>query len=304
MKYIAVIDVETTGFNASRADRIVEVGAMLITLEGDVVGEFASLVNPERDVGPTRIHGISAADIIAAPRFCEIAKALADFLSPASALAGHNVQFDVRFLRAEFQRLGVLMPDYPILDTLRLAGRRASLGETCAAYAVPFEGAAHAAICDARATAKLLMTLCGYALNLKTWFNENAFAPTSWFNGSLPARPPLTRDEARRRSTSSVSPCLEGDLAGKSVCFTGDSLCVFHGHFLTREIAFAWVESKGMIPANHVTKKLDLLVAADPYSLSGKAKQARRYGIPIIEEREFWKRLGINLDDEKHKVAE
>ena len=94
MRYIAVIDVETTGLNPFRSERIVEVGAMLMSDGGEVVGEFTSLVNPERDVGLTRIHGISAADVAEAPRFSEIAHAFAEFLSPASAIAGHNVRFD------------------------------------------------------------------------------------------------------------------------------------------------------------------------------------------------------------------
>jgi DNA polymerase-3 subunit epsilon len=33
-----------------------------------------------------------------------------------------------------------------------------------------------------------------------------------------------------------------------------------------------------------VTKKVALLVAADPDSLSGKAREARDYGIPIVGE--------------------
>lgn len=33
-----------------------------------------------------------------------------------------------------------------------------------------------------------------------------------------------------------------------------------------------------------MTKKVTLVVAADPDSLSGKAKKARDYGIPIVSE--------------------
>lgn len=128
MRCVAVIDVETTGFNPFRSDRIVEVGAMLMSEGGEVVGEFASLVNPERDVGSTRIHGISAADVAEAPRFSEIAHALAEFLSPASAIAGHNVRFDVSFFRAEFQRLGVVVPEYRLANTASASSTNASSG--------------------------------------------------------------------------------------------------------------------------------------------------------------------------------
>jgi len=52
----------------------------------------------------------------------------------------------------------------------------------------------------------------------------------------------------------------------------------------------------GMIVKNGVVKKLDLLVVADPNSMSGKAKKAREYGIRIIAESEFWRKLGVQVD--------
>lgn len=42
--------------------------------------------------------------------------------------------------------------------------------------------------------------------------------------------------------------------------------------------------SLGFTPWNAVTKKVKLVVAADPDSLSGKARKARDYGIPIVDE--------------------
>jgi len=45
-----------------------------------------------------------------------------------------------------------------------------------------------------------------------------------------------------------------------------------------------------------VTRELDYLVAADPDTMSGKAKKARSYGIPILAEARFWQLLGIQVD--------
>jgi DNA polymerase III subunit epsilon len=45
-----------------------------------------------------------------------------------------------------------------------------------------------------------------------------------------------------------------------------------------------------------VSKNLDLLVVADPDSMSGKAKKARTYGTRIMSERAFWKALRIAVD--------
>ena len=40
----------------------------------------------------------------------------------------------------------------------------------------------------------------------------------------------------------------------------------------------------GFVPWGAVTKKVKLVVAADPDSISGKARKARDYGIPIVNE--------------------
>jgi DNA polymerase-3 subunit epsilon len=45
-----------------------------------------------------------------------------------------------------------------------------------------------------------------------------------------------------------------------------------------------------------VTKRLDLLVVADPKTQSGKAAKARRYGIRVMHEPVFWKALGLEVD--------
>ncbi len=44
------------------------------------------------------------------------------------------------------------------------------------------------------------------------------------------------------------------------------------------------LEAGGFVPCDAVTKKVKLVVAADPDSLSGKARKARDYGIPVVSE--------------------
>ena len=59
---IAVIDLETTGLSPWRHDRVVEIGIVVISPDGTVHSEYETLVNPNRDMGPSCIHRISAAD--------------------------------------------------------------------------------------------------------------------------------------------------------------------------------------------------------------------------------------------------
>ena len=55
----------------------------------------------------------------------------------------------------------------------------------------------------------------------------------------------------------------------------------------------ARLASLGFIPWPAVTKKVRLLAAADPDSLSGKARKARDYGIPIVAEAGLERLLGL-----------
>jgi len=51
------------------------------------------------------------------------------------------------------------------------------------------------------------------------------------------------------------------------------------------------LRAAGYVPHGAITKKVSLLVAADPDSLSGKAKKARDYGIPVVSEDYLWDTL-------------
>ena len=61
-----VVDVETTGFSP-QADRVVEVAAVHVSADGQITGEFCTLINPCRDVGSTRVHDITAANVASPP---------------------------------------------------------------------------------------------------------------------------------------------------------------------------------------------------------------------------------------------
>ncbi|OLT54647.1 hypothetical protein [Cellulosimicrobium sp. CUA-896] len=52
----------------------------------------------------------------------------------------------------------------------------------------------------------------------------------------------------------------------------------------------AWEDTArraGLVPWANVTRRTRLLVAADPDSLSTKARTARRYGVPVVTEDGF-----------------
>ena len=85
-------------------------------------------------------------------------------------------------------------------------------------------------------------------------------------------------------------------LAGKTVCFTGALCCDYHGTPISRELAERLAENAGMSISRRVTKQVDLLVVADPNSMSEKARKAREYGTRIVAETAFWPMIGVDVN--------
>jgi len=161
MSRYAVIDIETTGLSLAYHHRILEIAVVLVDDDGNLVYEWETLLNPQRDVGATEIHGLTAAAVYSAPTFDQIAAELESLLRGRVPVA-HNLTFDALFLSAEYERLGYSVPLSPTsgLCTMRLASLYLPAGprtlEACCDCIGCRIESAHAALEDARATAKLL----------------------------------------------------------------------------------------------------------------------------------------------------
>jgi DNA polymerase-3 subunit epsilon len=158
----AVIDFETTGLFAGGNDRVVELAVVHVDPKGQITGSWQTLVNPERDLGVQRIHGIQSWEILAAPKFAQIVPSLIELMD-GRVLVAHNASFDIRFLLAELKRCGYGGPEEPYITslcTMKLAGDYLpgggrTLADCCAAFDIEIHGAHHAQS-DAMATAELL----------------------------------------------------------------------------------------------------------------------------------------------------
>src|SRR5690606_463461 len=117
-----------------------------------------SVVNPQRDPGPTWIHGLTAEMLADAPLFADIAGELGQRLT-GRVLVAHNAVFDWTMLAREYARAGGAPPGGPRLCTIRLSK---VLGlplknhklETLAAYFGVAQRRAHHALDDARVLAE------------------------------------------------------------------------------------------------------------------------------------------------------
>ena len=276
----AVVDVETTGFAATGRDRVVEVAVVGVDRTGVITDEWCTVVNPGRDLGPQHIHRISAGDARRAPSFAQVAGALAARLA-GRVLVAHNLSFDARFLAAEFDRLGLPVPLSTELGLCTMAlgaaylphrsGR--SLKASCDAAGVGLRDA-HSALDDAHAAAGLLTHYLTRAGRPEPWTDLLAAAST------LPW-PRLPADEVGEyRRGSYVPPVPTGEVPslriGDLVVFTGQTLQP-RAELVERALAAGL-----RVNAGYVTKQTALLVAADPETMSTKARTARRYGVPIV----------------------
>lgn len=98
----AVVDVETTGLDPTR-DRVIDIGILLVDSTGLVQGDWSSLVNPQRPVDATFIHGLTDEDVESAPAFSSLLPRVVELLR-GRAVVAHNASFDIGFLNAEFAR--------------------------------------------------------------------------------------------------------------------------------------------------------------------------------------------------------
>lgn len=83
---------------------------------------------------------------------------------------------------------------------------------------------------------------------------------------------------------------------GKSVCFTGESVCTIDGALLDRDEQEGLAVKAGMVVKAGVSRKLDVLVLVEPDSKSGKARKADELGIRKMAEPVFWRALGVKID--------
>ncbi|MBC8006770.1 MAG: ethanolamine utilization protein [Prolixibacteraceae bacterium] len=147
------LDLETTGATA-HSDRITEIGLVEVD-KGRYIGEWSSLVNPERPIPPLigSLTGITDAMVANAPTFAELACDLYQRLA-GKTLVAHNARFDFGFLQNEFRRVGLkFAPD--VLCTVRLSRRlypherRHNLDSLIQRYGLACENR-HRALADAR----------------------------------------------------------------------------------------------------------------------------------------------------------
>jgi DNA polymerase III subunit epsilon len=180
-----IFDTETTGLDSAN-DRIIEFGGVELDNRFPTGRSFHVYINPQgRPVHPEAlaIHGLSDDFLADKPSFADIAAELTAFVADAMLVA-HNASFDLGFVNAEFQRIGLpRVSSDRVVDTLAIARRKHPMGPNsldalCRRYGIDnSHRTKHGALLDSELLAEVYIELIGgkqAALVLETDAEDDA----------------------------------------------------------------------------------------------------------------------------------
>ncbi len=160
MERFSFVDVETTGLDPSECS-VVEVAVLTTDTSGRFLDRYETVLNPLTKMAATRIHGIRAAAVAAAPTFSLIAPDLLERLNGTTVVA-FNADFDRRFVENEVHRAGGhIAGDWicAMTEAARHTGGQRRLDDLAAELGVHVDGDAHSAARDAELCARIFFTL-------------------------------------------------------------------------------------------------------------------------------------------------
>lgn len=164
-----ILDVETTGLDYKKGDKIVEIGCVELI---DLIPSGKTLqiyINPLRSMHKEaeKITGITNEFLKDKPTFDQIADEFLDFVKD-STLVIHNARFDIGFLNNELQICNKpLFNLEEVIDTLNIATRKfpgapANLDALCKRFDVSLESRkVHGALIDCFLLAEVYINLIG-----------------------------------------------------------------------------------------------------------------------------------------------
>ncbi|HEY9022569.1 MAG: DNA polymerase III subunit epsilon [Paracoccaceae bacterium] len=205
-----VLDTETTGFEPSEGDRIVEIGAVELYNHMPTGRTFHEYINPQRAMPQAafEVHGLGDDFLRDKPVFAQIGPKFLDFVGDAK-LVIHNAAFDMKFLNAELGWIKLpLLPMDQAIDTLLIArkkfpGSPASLDALCRRFGIETERTLHGALLDSQILAEVYLELIGgrqpdFGLATESNTSVNVSSSETWRAKPRPTPLPsrITQEEA------------------------------------------------------------------------------------------------------------
>lgn len=207
-----VLDTETTGFDPTSGDRIVEIGCVELQNHLPTGNIYHQYVNPQRDMPESAfaVHGISSEFLANKPLFAAIGQAFLDFVGDAK-LVIHNASFDMKFLNAELGWAELTkLPMAQAIDTLDIArkrfpGAQNSLDALCRRFGVDNSNREkHGALLDSEILAEVYLELIGGRQPDLTLMvsdkNSQTTDSSDWTPGKRPKAMPHRISETERQA--------------------------------------------------------------------------------------------------------
>lgn len=164
-----IFDTETTGLE-SKVDRVIEIGGIELVDHFPTGRTFHKYISPgDRKVHPDAlaVHGLTDEFLKDKPTFAEVVAELQEFFHDAKWIA-HNANFDIGFINAEFERLGIApVESEQVIDTLAMARRKHPMGPNsldalCRRYGIDnSHRTKHGALLDSELLAEVYIEMIG-----------------------------------------------------------------------------------------------------------------------------------------------
>ena len=171
MARIICFDIETTGFEYMRGDRVIEIGAVEV-VDGKITDNtFHEYINPEGKIIPPdtyAVHKISNAFLEDKPKMSEIAPKFLAFIGDSPIVAHNGLDFDFPFVNHELAMLNLpQIPRTQQMDSLVIARNRVfgpksyTLDALAKWYGISLTARAdaHGALIDSEILAKVFIEL-------------------------------------------------------------------------------------------------------------------------------------------------
>ncbi|MBN1324951.1 MAG: ribonuclease H-like domain-containing protein [Alphaproteobacteria bacterium] len=186
MKRIICFDIETTGFEYTRGDRVIEIGAVEL-IDGRITeNSFHEYINPDGKIIPPdsyMVHKLSNAFLEDKPKIAAIAPRLLEFIGDSPVVAHNGIDFDFPFINYELAQLGLTQIgrekqlDSIVIARNKIFGPKTYTLDSLAKWfgvSLTARADAHGALIDAEILAKVFLELenTAPARNIKDIINE------------------------------------------------------------------------------------------------------------------------------------
>lgn len=174
-----IIDVETTGLDHKRGDRIIELACVELLNHVATGGFIQFYCSTDKQIGEDafKIHGLSNSFLSKFPTFEEQAQSFLNFIKQDKLII-HNAEFDIGFINNELKLIGLNHLNNNVIDTVLLARKKlntriANLDYLCKRFSIDLSSRkTHGALKDCQLLSEVYLELLGGKQTVLEFFDN------------------------------------------------------------------------------------------------------------------------------------